>query len=103
MRVAVARAVGVVVYSSSRHGALFLAVKNAGNTIVPIAGTVRISGCGHTLSGVVTPEKILRGATVNLRLARLRGTLPRGRYRVSVRLTQGGHRIGRVRRGIRLR
>jgi hypothetical protein len=49
--------------------ALFLAVKNAGNTIDPIAGRVRISG----------------------------------RYRVGVRLTQAGHRVGGLRRGIRLR
>jgi hypothetical protein len=43
------------------------------------------------------------GATVNLRLTRLRGTLPKGRYRVGVRLTQGGRKVGGLRRGIRLR
>jgi len=52
---------------------------------------VRISGHGHTLSAVVSPQTILPGATVNLRLTRLRGTLPRGRHRVGVRLTQAGH------------
>jgi len=72
-------------------------------TIDPIAGRVRISGHGHTLSAVVSPQTILPGATVNLRLTRLRGTLPRGRYRVGVRLTQAGHRVGGLRRGIRLR
>jgi len=90
-------------HGTVRHGALFLAVKNAGNTIDPIGGRVRISGHNHTLSGIVTPQTILPGATVNLRLTRLRGTLPRGRYRVGVRLTQAGHRAGGLRRGIRLR
>jgi hypothetical protein len=42
------------------------------------------------------------GATVNLRLTRLRGSLPRGRYRVGVRLTQAGQRASGLRRGIRL-
>jgi hypothetical protein len=90
-------------HGTVKHGALFLAVKNAGNTIDPIGGRVRISGHNHTLSGVVTPQTILPGATVNLRLTRLRGTLPRGRYRVGVRLTQAGNRAGGLRRGIRLR
>jgi hypothetical protein len=91
-------------HGSVRHGALFLAVKNAGNTIEPIGGTVRISGKGHSLSGIVAPKTIVPGATVNLRLARLRGTLPRGRYNVSVRLTQGGHGVGKFKRkGVRLR
>jgi hypothetical protein len=90
-------------HGSVRHGALFLAVKNAGNTIDPIGGRVRISGRGHTLSGIVAPKTILPGATVNLRLTRLRGTLPRGRYEVGVRLMQAGHRVGGLRRSVRLR
>ena len=57
---------------------------------------MRISGNHHTLSGVIAPKTILPGATVNLRLARLRGTLPRGRYRVAVRLTQAGQKVGWV-------
>jgi len=90
-------------HGSARHGALFLAVKNAGNTIDPIEGRVRISGHNHTLSGIVSPQTILPGATVNMRLTRLRGTLPAGRYRVGVRLTQAGQRVGGLRQGIRLR
>jgi len=90
-------------HGTAKHGALFLAVKNAGNTIDPIGGRVRISGNNHTLSGIVSPQTILPGATVNLRLTRLRGTLPRGRYRVGVRLTQAGHKVGGLRHGIRLR
>jgi hypothetical protein len=64
---------------------------------------VRISGHNHTLSGIVEPKTILPGATVNLRLARLRGTLPSGRYKVVVGLTQAGQRAGGLKTGIRLR
>jgi len=56
-----------------------LAVKNAGNRIDSIGGRVRISGHGDTLSGIVSPRTIPPGATVNLRVASLRGTLARGR------------------------
>jgi hypothetical protein len=90
-------------HGSVRRGGLFLAVKNAGNTIDPIGGRVRISGHGRTLSGVISPKKILPGATVNLRLARLRGSLPRGRYRVGGILSQAGQRAGWFRSGVRLR
>jgi hypothetical protein len=90
-------------HGSARRGGLFLAVNNAGNTIDPIGGRVRISGHNHTLSGIVAPKTILPGATVNLRLARLRGTLPRGRYKVVVRLTQAGHKVAGFRHGVRLR
>ncbi len=97
-----ARAVHLFEHGSAKHGALFLAVKNAGNTIDPIGGRVRISGHNHTLSGIVAPVTILPGATVNLRLTRLRGTLPPGRYRVGVQLTQAGHKAGGLRQGVRL-
>lgn len=98
-----ARTGRVVQHGSTRHGALFLAVKNAGNTIDPISGRVRITGGGRTLSGVISPTTILPGATVSLRLVNLRGGLQRGRYRVGVRLTQAGQSIGGFRQGIRLR
>ena len=98
-----ARPLRLFQHGSTRRGALFLAVKNAGNTIDPIGGRVRISGHNHTLSGIVEPKTILPGATVNLGLARLRGTLPKGRYRVGVRLTQAGHKVLGLRHGVRLR
>jgi hypothetical protein len=98
-----ARPLRLFQHGSPRHGALFLALKNGGNTIDPIGGRLKISGHGHTLSGIVSPQTILPGATVNLRLTRLRGTLPRGRYKVAVALTQAGHRVGGLKTGIRLR
>jgi hypothetical protein len=98
-----ARPGSLYVKGSARRGALVLAVKNAGNTIDPIGGRVRITGRGRTLSGIIAPKTILPGATVNLRLARLRGSLPKGRYRLGVRLTQKGRVVGGFRRGVRLR
>jgi hypothetical protein len=91
------------VKGTARRGALVLAVKNAGNTIDPIGATVVIKARGRTVRNKVAPETILPGATVNLRLTRLRGTLPKGRYRLGVRLTQKGRAVGGFRRGIRLR
>jgi hypothetical protein len=91
------------VKGTARRGALVLAVRNAGNTIDPIGATVVIKARGRTVRNVVAPKTILPGATVNLRLARLRGTLPRGRYRLGVRLTQKGRAVGGFRRGVRLR
>jgi hypothetical protein len=90
-------------HGSIRRGGLFLAVKNAGNTIDPIGGRVHITGNNHTLSGVIASKSILPGATVNLRLASLRGSLPRGRYRVGGILTQAGQKAGWFRVGMRLR
>ncbi|MFN8218162.1 MAG: hypothetical protein U0R71_16340 [Solirubrobacterales bacterium] len=89
-------------HGSTRRGALYLTVKNRGNTIDPIGGKVRIRGQGRTLSGVVSPQTILPGATVNVRLTRLVGNLPRGHYQVGVRLTQAGHKAGGFKGGVQL-
>lgn len=93
-----ARAGRLIKRGNTRRGKLLLAVRNTGNTIVPIGATVRISGRGHTLRGDAAAKAIVPGATVNLRLVRLRGSLPRGRYNVTVRLSQGGRPIRTVRR-----
>jgi hypothetical protein len=99
-----AKAGRLIEHGSTRHGALLLAVKNTGNTIVPTGGTVEIRGKGHSLSANATAKAIVPGATVNLPLTRLRGTLPSGRYNITVHLTQGGHGIGKVKRkGVLLR
>jgi hypothetical protein len=99
-----ARAGSLIEHGTTRHGSLFLAVKNTGNTIEPVGGRVDIRGKGHSLSANATAKAIVPGATVNLPLTRLRGTLPRGRYNVTVHLTQGGHGLGKVKRkGVLLR
>lgn len=97
-----ARIQGLFEHGTTRRGGLFLAVKNAGNTIDPITATMRISGRGRSLRNEVT-QTILPGSTVNMRLVRLRGSLPRGRYTVAVRLTQNGRAIGGLKRRVRLR
>ncbi len=78
-------------------------MQNTGNTIVPIGGRVRISGSGRSLSSGARAKTIVPGATVNVPLAELLGSLPRGRYTVSVALSQGGHSLGTVRRTVNLR
>jgi len=88
---------------SVKHGTLLLAVRNTGNTVAPIGGKVRISGSGHSLSANATAKVIVPGATVNVPLAELAGSLPRGRYTVTVGLSQGGHGLGTVTRTVSLR
>jgi len=88
---------------SVKHGTLLLAVRNTGNTIAPIGGKVRISGSGHSLSANATAKVIVPGATVNVPLTELAGSLPRGRYTVTVGLSQGGHGLGTVRHTVSLR
>jgi hypothetical protein len=85
------------------HGTLLLPVRNTGNTIVPIGGSALISGSGHSLRSSARAKTIVPGQTVNVPLAELPRSLPRGLYTVSVRLSQGGHGIGTVTRTIRLR
>jgi len=93
----------LVEQGSVKQGTLLLAVRNTGNTIAPIGGKVRISGSGHSLSANATAKVIVPGATVNVPLTELAGSLPRGRYTVSVALSQGGHGLGTVTRTIALR
>ncbi|HEV3093338.1 MAG TPA: hypothetical protein VGY30_02360 [Solirubrobacteraceae bacterium] len=98
-----ARAGGLVEQGSSKQGTLLLAVQNTGNTIVPIGGTVGVSGQGRSLRANATAKTVVPGATVNVPLVQLLGSLPRGRYTVTVGLSQGGHGLGTVTRTIELR
>jgi hypothetical protein len=84
---------------SVKQGTLLLAVRNTGNTIIPIGGAIRISGNGRSLRANATAKTIVPGATVNVPLTQLLGSLPRGHYRVLVRLTEGGRHVGKVNRG----
>jgi hypothetical protein len=98
-----ARGGGLIEQGSAKQGTLLLAVQNTGNTIVPIGGAVGISGQGRSLRANATAKTIVPGATVNVPLVQLLGSLPRGRYTVAVSLSQGGHGLGTVRRTIELR
>ncbi len=92
----------LVEQGSARHGTLLLAVRNTGNTIAPIGGAVVVSGQGRSLRTTAGTKTIVPGQTVNVPLVELLGSLPAGRYTVTVALTQGGHSLGTVRRTIAL-
>jgi hypothetical protein len=66
---------------------LTLAVRNAGNTIAPVTGTVRLKGPTGTKNASVKGTRILPGKSVSLGL--LSGSsLSAGRYTATVTLTQ---------------
>src|SRR3984957_6553385 len=94
---------GLVEQGSARHGTLLLAVRNTGNTIVPIGGAVLISGQGRSLRASASTTEIVPEQTVNVPLTDLLDSLPAGRYTVTVGLSQGGHALGTVRLTIALR
>ncbi|MDP2712469.1 MAG: hypothetical protein Q8O56_14740 [Solirubrobacteraceae bacterium] len=73
-----------------------VALRNAGNTVMPVTGSVRIVGGTGTVRTTIAPARILPGATVdvNLRSGRLLG----GRYRATITLRQGGRAIVSTRR-----
>jgi hypothetical protein len=98
-----AQAGGLVEQGSARHGTLLLAVRNTGNTIVPIGGTALISGPGRSLRATAGTKTIVPGQTVNVPLTELLGSLPAGHYTVTVHLSQGGRGIGTITRKIGLR
>jgi hypothetical protein len=81
---------------------LVLKVRNRGNTVDPVGGTVSISGPGGGRSGGVSPVAILPGKLVHLRLASVRG-LRRGTYTAAVTLSQGGRNMVSVTRRFRIR
>jgi hypothetical protein len=64
-------------------------IKNAGNTLDPVAGSVKVKGASGTKNLTVASVKILPGKTVNLPA----GTkLAKGSYTATVSLTQHGKR-----------
>lgn len=70
-----------------RDRALVLPVRNRGNTIEPITGTVRLKGPRGTRNSSIGAVRILPGRIVDLRLASL-SSLPKGSYTLTVKLTQ---------------
>jgi hypothetical protein len=86
----------------TRGGALSLLVRNAGNTVDPIGGSVSISGPGSGRSATITAVRVLPGNLVALRAASLSG-LRRGRYTARFRLSQGGQRRASATRTFRIR
>jgi hypothetical protein len=68
---------------------LTLRVRNRGNTVDPVTGTVTISGPGGGRSGSIAAMSILPNRVVRVPLTTLRG-LRKGAYRASISLSQGG-------------
>jgi hypothetical protein len=81
---------------------LTVKVKNRGNTVDPVGGTVSISGPGGGRSGGIAPASIVPGKTVKLRLLSLSG-MRKGRYTAAITLAQGGRNIVSVTRHFRIR
>jgi len=77
----------VKVIGSGKTKALTLSVRNTGNTLDPVSGTVKLKSALGTTNGSVTGTRILPGKSV--RLALLSGNaLKPGKYTASITLTQ---------------
>ena len=81
--------------------AVILPVRNGGNTVDPVSGSVSISGGGSGRSGGLRSVRILPGKTVNFDLTARRG-LRAGSYTATVTLRQGG-KTRKVTRRFRVR
>jgi hypothetical protein len=94
---------GKLVLSGTRsRGEVFLAVRNAGNTIQPIGGSVRVSGPTAAASSTLKSVAIVPGATVNLAALALHGSLPAGRYTLAATLRSGTKILGHATRHLTL-
>jgi hypothetical protein len=82
--------------------ALYLQVRNRGNTVDPVGGSADVSGSGGGRSGAISSMRILPGKMINLRLMSLRG-MRRGSYSASVTLSQAGRNRVSVTRSFRIR
>lgn len=80
---------------------LLVAVRNRGNTIAPVGGSVRIVGATGSLRSTVAATRILPGRTVALPAHA--GRLPAGRYVARIALSQSGRQVANVRRGFVVR
>ncbi|MFT4036282.1 MAG: hypothetical protein QM679_11980 [Patulibacter sp.] len=91
------------VVGSARYsgGTTRIGVRNAGNTVEPISGSATVSGPSGTRRVSITAQRIVPGATVDLRLPH--GRLQAGRYTIALRLDQGGRRVATVTRSVRVR
>ena len=81
---------------------LVLRVRNRGNTVDPVGGTVSITGPGGGRSGGINPVSIVPGKSVRLRLLSLSG-MRKGRYTAAITLAQAGRNIVSVTRHFRIR
>ena len=82
--------------------ALYLQVRNRGNTVDLVGGSADVSGAGGGRSGTLESERILPGKRVEVKVMSLRG-MRSGSYRASITLSQAGRNITSVTRSFRIR
>jgi hypothetical protein len=82
--------------------ALYLQVRNRGNTVDPVGGSADVSGSGGGRSRAIESERILPGKRIEVKLMSLSG-MRRGSYTASVTLSQAGRNIVSVTRSFRIR
>jgi hypothetical protein len=87
--------------TGARSGMLRLKVRNRGNTVDPVGGTVSISGPSGR-SGGIAPKPILPGRAIRLPLLSTSG-LRRGSYTAFITLAQAGRNMISVTRHFRIR
>jgi P pilus assembly chaperone PapD len=88
--------------AGARNRMLTVRVKNRGNTVDPVGGTVSITGPGGGRSGGIKPVSIVPGKTIKLPLLSLSG-MKKGRYAAAITLAQAGRNIVSVTRHFRIR
>ncbi len=93
----------VVVSGNHAHGAVALAITNTGNTLATPGGTMYVRGSRGAANGGLAPIKILPGATVDLPVLSLDGSLPAGHYTLSGAIMEAGRSVGTVRQGFTVR
>ena len=81
---------------------LTLLVRNKGNTVDPVTGSVRISGPGGGRSGTISGVSILPNGLVRVPVASLSG-LRKGSYSAAISLSQGGRKRLATRKTFRIR
>ena len=84
------------------HKKLAVKVRNRGNTVDPVGGTVSITGPGGGRSGGISPKSIVPGHAIKLRVLGLSG-MRKGRYTAAITLAQAGRNIVSVTRHFRIR
>ncbi|HET6506804.1 MAG TPA: hypothetical protein VFG42_08440 [Baekduia sp.] len=77
-----------------------VAVRNTGNTVDPVAGSVRLVGPRGTVNRSIAAVRVLPGGIVDLKLAAT-SALPKGSYTATISLTQGGAKVASAKRTFR--
>jgi len=97
-----ARVGSVVVSGNHSRGTVTLAVTNTGNTIAATAGSATVQGARGGANGTISSIRVLPGATVDVPVLSLDGSLPAGSYTLATSLTVAGHRVPVARKSFTL-